>query len=401
MKVVQINATCGTGSTGKICAVIGDLLSQRGIDNCIFYTSGVRAHPKGVRYADDLYIKTQALRSKLFGSYGLNSHRATAKLISKLTEFAPDLVVMHNLHSHNCNLEMLFRFFKERKQKLVWVFHDCWAFTGYCPHYDMVGCDKWKKEGCHDCPQKKHFSWFFDRSRMLFEKKRQLFSGLDLTIVTPSKWLAEQVGQSFLREYPVKIIHNGVDLEVFKPTESDFGTRYALEGKYIVLGVAFGWGERKGLDVFIELAKRLDERYQIVLVGTNEQVDKELPTKIISIHRTNDQAELAKIYTAADVFVNPTREETFPTTHMESLACGTPVVAFDTGGCAEMLDEACGCVVKKNDVDALEREIVRVCETRPYSEAGCLARAQEYRDSDHFNEYMSLLDKSSKSKATR
>lgn len=393
MKIVQINATCGIGSTGKICAAIGALLSQSGIDNRIFYTSGVQEHPKGVRYADDLYIKTQALRSRLLGNYGLNSHRATAKLISRLTEFAPDLVVLHNLHAHNCDLEMLFGYLKKEKKKIVWVFHDCWAFTGYCSHYDMIGCDRWKKEGCHGCPQKKYFSWFFDRSRMLFEKKKQLFLGLDLTIVTPSMWLAEQVGQSFLQEYPVKVINNGINLDVFKPTESDFRARYAIEDKYMILGVAFDWGERKGLDVFIELAKRLDERYQIVLVGTNGQVDKKLPPSIISIHRTNDQTELAMLYTAADVFVNPTREETFPTTHMEALACGTPVLAFDTGGCAEMLDETCGCVVTKNDVNALIKAIEHCCEARPYSDEGCTMRAAKYKDSDHFKKYMSLFDK--------
>ena len=214
-----------------------------------------------------------------------------------------------------------------------------------------------------------------------------------MTIVTPSQWLADLVKESFLAEYPVKVIHNGIDLSVFQPTENDFREKYGLQNKKIILGVAFGWGERKGLDVFVELAKRLDcEQYQIVLVGTDDSVDKQLPTNIISIHRTQNQTELAKIYTAADLFVNPTREENYPTVNMESLACGTPVLTFRTGGSPEIIDETCGAVVACDDVNGLEKEILRIFEQVPFSEDDCLKRATRFDMQDRFKEYVSLYD---------
>ncbi len=211
-----------------------------------------------------------------------------------------------------------------------------------------------------------------------------------MTIITPSRWLADQVKQSFLHDCEIQVIHNGIDLSVFYPRKSDFRQKYGLEDKYIVLGVAFGWGARKGLDVFVELSERLDERFQVVLVGTNETVDKQLPKNIISIHRTQNQAELAEVYSAANVFVNPTREEVLGLTNIEALACGTPVLTFATGGSAEMLDPTCGCSVPKNDVPALEDMIRRVCETKPYPSDACVEKAKEFSAIDRFREYVEL-----------
>ena len=339
-----------------------------------------------------LEVKVQALKSRILGNYGFNSQRATNRLIKHLDTIKPDIIHLHNLHGHNVHIGKLFSYLKKKNIKIFWTFHDCWALTAYCPHYDMIGCTQWKSEGCSKCPQKKHYSWFLDRSNYLFEKKKELFSGLDLTIIAPSKWLADQVKMSFLKDYEVKVINNGIDLEVFCPRESDFRKKNNLEGKFVVLGVAFGWGPRKGLDVFIKLSKCLDDRFKIVLVGTDEKIDKTLPSNIISIHRTQNQAELAEIYTAADVFVNPTREENFPTTHMESLACGTPVIAFDTGGCAEMLNEKCGSVVDKNDVEVLAQRIISVCENHIYSAEACMARAKDFDQSVKFEEYIALYE---------
>ena len=228
---------------------------------------------------------------------------------------------------------------------------------------------------------------------MMWSLKKKYFTGINHCIlVTPSQWLADLVKQSFLKGYPVKVINNGIDLSVFKPTESGFREKYGLEDVKIVLGVASGWGKRKGLDVFIELAKRLLDDYRIVLVGTDDNVDKQLPSNIISIHRTQNQKELAEIYTAANVFANPTREDTFPTVNMESLACGTPVVTFRTGGCPEILDETCGSVVDCDDVGALEIEIRRICDEKPYSVEACLARAQKFDMNDRFKEYLDLYN---------
>ena len=225
MKIVQINATCGVGSTGKICVDISKLLTEKGIENYILYTQGNSDYPLGIKYATKNDIKVQALKSRVFGNYGFNSKKITKKLISELEKIKPDVVHMHNIHSHNCHLELLFDYFRRTQIKVYWSFHDCWAITAYCPHFDMIGCDKWKM-GCHHCPQSKQFSWFFDRSAKLYKKKKEALAGLDLTIITPSQWLADLTRESFLKDYPVKVINNGIDLSVFKPTKSDFRKKY-------------------------------------------------------------------------------------------------------------------------------------------------------------------------------
>lgn len=391
MKVAQINATCGVGSTGKISVAVSELLNEKGIENYILYSSGRSDYKFGIKYTSDSYIKVQTLYSRIFGNYGFEAKHATKKLIEQLEEINPDVIHIHNIHSHNCNLEILFKYFKEKQIKVYWTFHDCWAFTGYCPYFDMVGCEKWKTE-CNNCPQSGQFSFLLDRSKYLFDKKKHTFSNLDLTVITPSNWLADIAKQSFFKEYPIKVINNGIDLTVFKPTESDFRKKYDCEGKYILLGVAFGWGKRKGIDVFIELSKRLDDNYKIVLVGTDDESDKQLTQNIISLHRTQNQTELAEIYTAADLFVNTTREENYPTVNMEAIACGTPVLTFDTGGSSEMLDNSCGSVVPKNDIDAMYGEIIRICKDKPFSRSACLERAKYFDMNNKYKEYIKLYE---------
>lgn len=388
MKVVQINTVCGTGSTGKICVGISQILCDSNVENYVLYAHGGSTYSYGLK-CSERFLKIQALRSRVLGNYGFNSKKTTEKLIQELEQISPDVVHLHNLHGHNVHLEMLFSYLKKSKVKIVWTFHDCWAFTAYCPYYDLSNCEKWKT-GCNKCTEYKKYSWFFDRSYDLYKKKKELFSDIDLTIITPSRWLADQVRQSFLKNHEVKVINNGIDLTLFSPHESNFRKKYNIKEKFIVLGVAFNWEVRKGIDVFIELSKRLDERFQIVLVGTDDKVDQQLPANIISIHRTNNQTELAEIYTAATVFVNPTREENFPTTHIESLACGTPVITFDTGGSKEMLSETSGCVVGKDDIDTLEKRIIEACCAGVYSKEACVAQAIRFRAEDKFLEYLSL-----------
>ena len=391
MKIVQINSTCGSGSTGKICVAISNLLVEKGIENHILYTVGKSSYPYGIRYMSPLEVKLQALKAKVMGNYGFQSKVATKRLIAELDRISPEIVQMHNLHSHNVHLGMLFTYLKEKNIKIFWTFHDCWAFTGYCPHYTMIGCQKWKDECCHNCPQKSHYSWFFDCGAMLYEKKKQLFSELDLTIITPSRWMADQVKLSSLKGYPVKVINNGIDLSVFYPRKSDFREKYHLKTKFILLGVAFGWGPRKGLDIFIRLAERLDpEIFQIILVGTDDNVDQQLPNNIISIHRTADQIELAEIYSATDVFVNPSREENYPTVNMEAIACGTPVLTFRTGGSPEIIDEKTGIAVDCDDEESLYQAILEIELKRPFSQADCLYRAQQFSEKEKFSAYVEL-----------
>lgn len=391
MKIVQINATCGSGSTGKICVDISRLLTDKHIENYIIYSGKKSDYPLGIHCGDSKEIKIQALQSHFFGLYGLNSKQITKRMLKKLDEIEPDVVHLHNLHGHNCNLKMLLDYLRAHHIKIFWTFHDCWAFTAYCPHFTMDKCDKWK-DRCHDCHRYREYSFFFDKSRGLYEKKKKATEGLDLTVITPSQWLADLVKQSFFKDYPVKVINNGIDLGIFKPTPSDFREKHGIPtDKYIVLGVAFGWGKRKGLDVFIELSKRLNkEKYQIILVGTDEKIDKQLPSNIITIHRTQNQIELAEIYTAVDVFANPTREEVFGLVNVEALACGTPGVTFDAGGSSECYDETCGSVVPCDDIDAMEKEIIRICEGKPFSGDACLERAMRFDRKNCFSKYVEL-----------
>lgn len=393
MKTVQINATCGAGSTGKICSAVAALLDQNHVENYIFYSSGKTSDPHGKKYQSKWNVKMQAICSRAFGNYGFNTFFATKKLLKELDEISPDIVHLHNLHGHNVNLTLLFRYFKKHpKIKIFWTFHDCWAFTAYCTHFTIEKCDKWIT-GCHNCPQYRTYSWFFDRSHTLYNRKKELFTGLDMTVITPSEWLAELVKKSFLKEYPVKVIHNGIDLSVFQPTASDFRKKHNIsQEKYIILGVAFDWEFRKGLDVFIELADKLPEDYQIVLVGTNKDVDRQLPNNIISIHRTKNQNELAEIYTAADLFVNPTREENYPTVNMESIACGTPVLTFRTGGSPEIVDENCGCVVDCDDIKSLINCIIDIRNSNRFDVKKCLERAETFDANDRFAEYIKLYN---------
>ena len=203
MRIVQINATCGVGSTGKICVAVSEKLTKRGLENYILYCGTESDYPCSIQYADVHCIKTEALRSHLNGRYGFNSKAITRRLISHLDKIRPDIIHLHNIHGHNCDLEELFHFLAGRHVKVFWTFHDCWAFTAYCPYFDIAKCDKWRT-GCSDCPQYREYSLLFDRSKMLYKKKKELLSGVDMTIVTPSQWLADLVKQSFLKKCGIR-----------------------------------------------------------------------------------------------------------------------------------------------------------------------------------------------------
>lgn len=395
MKIAEIN-TVHYGSTGKIMLQIAQTARTHG-HTVVTFSKRWKPHPQ--ENPNHFYIGTFAenvlhrIGAPLTGREGFYSYWSTKRLLKQLDSLNPDILHLHNLHGWYLNYGLLFQYIKKTKVPVVWTLHDCWAFTGHCPYFTMVKCEKWKT-GCGQCPQYRSYpqSWW-DHSKAMWTWKKAWFTGVsDLTIVTPSQWLADLVKESFLREYPVKVIHNGIDLSVFQPTAGSFRVKYHCEGKYIILGVAFGWEKRKGLDVFYELSKRLDEKYQIVLVGTNKALDKDLPANIISIHKTQNQRELAEIYTAADLLVNPTREDNYPTVNLESLACGTPVLTFQTGGSPETVDDTCGSVVAWDDLNALERELIRVCTQKPYSAEACVAKAREFDRHNRFEEYWKLYE---------
>lgn len=390
------------GSTGGIMFQIADCIRSHG-DQVRTFSTPIAAKrpiplppaPEGhTYYGSFLGNDMHAVLAILTGKNCCYSKFSTKKLLKALEEFSPDIVHLHNMHAAYLNFPLLFDWLRRQKVKVVWTFHDCWPITAKCPHFELCGCERWKT-GCHDCPQ----LWQYptacrDITKKMWERKREWFSKPEiLHIVTPSQWLADYVRQSFLKDRPVSVIPNGIDTEVFSPKHSDFRTTHHCEDKFILLGVANSWSTRKGLDVFIELARRLDSSYQIVLVGIDEKTDSLLPKNIISIHKTKNQTELAELYSAADLFVNPTREDNYPTVNMEAIACGTPVLTFRTGGAPEIISPQSGRTVPRDDIDALELSIREIRQTNPYSVEGCLQQAKHFDRKQKYEAYYELYQK--------
>ena len=391
MRILQINAV-SYGSTGRIMFQLADAV--RAGDGQTLCTAGFtwkRAKRSDFVMTGGILGKTMhTYLARVTGRIGCFSSHATRRLLRQIEKFQPDVIHLHNLHGWFLNLPMLFGYLKKHSIPVVWTLHDCWSFTGHCPHFDGIGCEKYRT-GCHDCTLYRLYpGTYFDHSKAMYAKKRRWFNGVEnLTLVTPSRWLAGKLEGSFLKEYPVQVIHNGIDRSVFRPCEK----AEKSSEKYTVLGVSYGWDHKKGLDVFLELAKRLGPEYRIVLVGTDEAVEAKLPPSITPIRRTQNQQELAQLYSGADVFVNPTREDTFPTVNMEALACGTGIVTFATGGSPESPDERCGIVVPKGDVDAMEAAIRRVCQDKPFSKQDCLKRAELFDGQRCIEEYLELYER--------
>ena len=251
-------------------------------------------------------------------------------------------------------------------KKVIWTCHDCWAFTGHCCYFDYNGCNKWK-ELCHNCPQKKEYpkSFIFDSSKKNFILKKELFPKLqDLTIVVPSIWLYKIVSESFFKNNKIIVINNGIDTNKFKYRENKIKEKYNIINKKIILGVASVWSKRKGLDDFIELSKKIDNTYIIILVGLNKNEINKLPLSIIGIEKTDSPEELAELYSAADVFFNPTYEDNYPTTNLEAIACNTPVITYNTGGSIESA-KLFGYIVKKGDIESVIEKIKLLNKLKP------------------------------------
>lgn len=397
MRIVQINGGA-KGSTGKIMMGIAEVARVQGHE--VMCASPITTTNRDAGEDCGYYRigtfnsrRVSVALSRITGFNGCFAWIETRKLLKKIDEFKPDVIHLHNLHDSYINLPMLFSYIKKHNVPTVWTLHDCWSFTGQCPHFTIVKCDKWKT-GCHNCPQYKEYpASLYDNTKKMWQLKKKWFTGVkNMTIVTPSRWLARLAQESYLKEYSIQVINNGIDLNVFKPTQSNFRERYEIPAeKHIILGVSFAWGYRKGLDCFVEMAEKLGEQYQIVLVGTDDEIDRNLPHNIISIHRTQNQKELAEVYSAADVFVMPTREENYPTVNMEAIACGTPVVTFDTGGSPEMLDDKTGIVVEANDIEATKKAIKDICEKKKCNdEEYIVAYSKNFDMKKRFAEYIEL-----------
>ncbi|MEG1523596.1 MAG: glycosyltransferase [Clostridia bacterium] len=377
MKICILNSVC-YGSTGKIACNTARVLNAAGHEAIIFYGRGIG--PSDVpcqRIECSFEIAAHVAKARLFDRSGFGSVLATIRLIMRLNKLDPDIIHLHNIHGYWIHIGMLFRYLKRAGKPVVWTLHDCWPFTGHCPYFDFVACERWKT-GCGHCPQKNEYPerWLLDNSARNYIDKRRLFTHVpDLTIVTPSIWLSQLVKQSFLSEYAVSVLPNGIDLSVFCPTERGMRGCYGLTDGRLILGVANIWEPRKGLHTFFKLREMLPKEHQIVLVGLSEEQCAAVPDGILGLPRTGSTEELAAWYTAADVLVDSTLEENFPTTHLEALACGTPVATYQTGGSAEMLTQFCGISVPTGDVEALAHAIDTAC---ALSSEDCLLRAREY-----------------------
>ncbi|BDG37653.1 glycosyltransferase [Saccharococcus caldoxylosilyticus] len=396
--IVQINVTCN-GSTGRIMNMIQQTANRAGYRSISVFGRGKPpSQGEFIKIGNSMDIYSHVALTRIFDKHGLGSRKATKKFISELEKINPSLIHLHNIHGYYINYAVLFNYIKEKEVPVIWTLHDCWAFTGHCSYFDYVQCDKWKT-GCNKCPQKRSYpsSLFLDNSLSSYRLKKEFFTGIKkLTIVTPSNWLANLVSQSFLKEYPIKVINNGIDLNIFRPlNRKRIREKLGIsEDQFIILGVAASFTDkRKGYNYFLELSEKIDDKCTIILIGVSKKQKQNLPKNIIGFTRTENIEELVEFYSMADVFVNPTLEDNFPTVNIEALAAGTPVVAFDTGGVSEVINEQCGCVVDKGNTEALFNAILEVrCRNKKYYEENCLNTSLRYRAEDKYNEYIKLYE---------
>lgn len=356
MRILQVNSVCGVGSTGRIATDIHHELVANGHVSMIAFG---RNKPKNCNnvYRIGLMknILADVIMTRVFDRHGIMGKQATREFCAMIDAYQPDLVHLHNIHGYYVNIGMLMRYLKQKDIPVVWTLHDCWSFTGHCAYFDFPKCERWK-ESCGNCPRLHDYpkSLFWDHTIQNRRIKKELFSGFtNLTLITPSLWLKDLVKQSFLKNYPTKVIPNGIDLSKFKPTSSDLREKYQLENKRVYLSVAMVWDRRKGFDDLKELARNLNENEQLILIGLTKSQIGELPSNIIGIERTNSVDELAAFYSMSDVTLVPSYEDNYPTVVLESLACHTGVVAYHTGGIPEMSREPFLKIVNKGDILAM------------------------------------------------
>ena len=394
MNVLQINSVCGIRSTGRICTDIAEILEKEGHDCKIAY--GRESVPDvyqrfAIKIGNESDVKMHALKSRVFDSAGFESKEATRDFIEKLKDWKPDIIHLHNLHGYYINLPILFNYIKSNNIPVIWTLHDCWAFTGHCTHFERIGCNKWMNEsdGCSHCQRKKDYpkSVFLDCSSANLKRKRECYNGVrNMTIVTPSRWLAAFIENSILSQFPVKVIPNGIDTTIFRPIESDFRKKYKLENKKIVLGVADGWNVPGRRDDFYHLSELLDDSYKVVMVGYDPKKIHEAPDRVLALPKTNNTKELSEIYTAADVFINPTYEDNYPTINLEAQACGTPVITYRTGGSVENVNPL--LIVDRGDVEGL-KEKVELVNKKDFKMPEGLSIIKE----DNYQKYIDLYKK--------
>lgn len=382
MKVLLINTFIGATSTGNLTYDIYKTNLYEGNECVIAYGRLDKKNcPNSYRISNKIDYTLHGLWTRITDLNGLGSPFATQKFIKFMEEYQPDIIHLHNLHGYYLNLPLFFDYLKKKDIPVVWTFHDCWPFTGHCPYYSNIQCEKWQTQ-CYKCPKKREHpaSYFLDNSKYNYNMKKNLFTKLDRMVITPvSNWLSSEVKKSFFNECDIRTVYNGVDLERFKPIKSIyFREKYGLENKKILLGVAINWVESKGLRDFISLSEIIDDEYCIVLIGLDREQRKGLPKNIVGLGRTDSIEELVEIYSAADVFVNPSREETFGMVTAEAMACGTPAVVYNATASPELVDKETGIIAQVGDVEGLYDAIKKIDKTD--MKEACIARAKKLFD---------------------
>lgn len=385
-KLLQINVSSNWGSTGKIMEAIGNTAISKGWDSYVAY--GRSANPsesKGIKIGGGFDPYLHFVYNRLFDLEGHGSKSATRKLVNQIIEIKPDVVQLHNIHDHFLNYQILFEYLNTTSIKVVWTFHDCWAFTGHCYHFIQNDCFKWQTI-CNNCPRR---NMFIDRSKSNFLLKKHLFQkNKNLTIVSCSEWMGNFVKASFLGNKRIEVIHNGIDIDVFRQRKE----LQKKDGKFHVIAVSNVWLPYKGLKDIFKLRDLLSDDYEIIMVGLSKKQIKSLPAGICGIKRTNSIYELVELYNQADVLINPTYADTFPTVNLEALACGVPVITYRTGGSPEAIDEKTGIVVEQGNVSELKHAVVEM-RTKRLSAKDCRNRAEVFFDKrKNYEKYISLYN---------
>jgi glycosyltransferase involved in cell wall biosynthesis len=397
MKVLQVNAVYGVGSTGVIVRDIHELCLKEGIESYVAYSTSPVAEdeiPGGFKIGNTIGKKLHAFLCRINGMQAYFSRYSTRKFLKYIKKLQPDIVQLHNLHSNYIHLNMLLQFLAKENIKTVVTLHDCWFHTGGCFHYTAIGCDKWLKE-CGACPKKQEDTkaYWLDRSAKILRDRKKYFSAInDLTVVGVSNWLAGEAGKTFFQEKKIMTIHNGVDTTLFQPTSSDFREQHGLQDKFVILGPASKFLSPVNKEIFESIVASLKEDEAFVLLGCTKEQKKNLPEAVIGIPFIKDREELCKIYSAVDVFVNCTREDALSSLNLEPQACGTPVITFGNTGAKETVDNQCGFTVETGNAEEMKKKIrcVKNLGKDALSEA-CRSRILNYfKKEENYQRYIEI-----------
>lgn len=403
MRVLQINTFYLYGSTGRIMYDLKKVMETNGIQSYAAFGHGYNPTAEEqdtvYRIVSDCGLLISKFWTKTTGHHGFNNKSETKRLLKWIDEVKPDIIHMHNIHNHYLNIRILLEYIAEKHIPCVLTMHDCWTFTGHCAYFDYSGCNKWKT-GCEHCPSLRDYPKTFapiDPSSWNYKMKKKLFAPLNITFVSPSQWLCDLQRLSFLKDKLSVVINNGVDTEVFRPIKSNVREEYGIGNRKMILAVAGGLAPRKGREYLLKLPTLLHDDEVLVLVGLQKGQDALLPNtpKVIGINRTKTSDELVGLYSEADIFINPTLEDNFPTTNIEALACGTPIVAFSSGGSTEVITSSTGIAVEPRDMDGLLSAIREVlAKGKSHYTNACRKKAvTDYNKDVQYGKYIELYNK--------